>query len=141
MCTTDHQNLNEQPPSLLIRRHQTIIFHPNRKIQLAQMRSMRPRLQPILPPNRARKTRTPPPPRKRAHHTLNSPPMHQQRIASHIIENRSELYQRPYPRKRARLAQVLVSDDGLRDALGLCGGRGEGLQQGEGEETAVEFEG
>lgn len=46
---------------------------------------MRPRLQPVLLPDRSRETARPLLPRVMLHHILNRPLVHQLRIAAHVV--------------------------------------------------------
>lgn len=71
--------------SSIIGSHQLVILHPARKLLLPQRRRMRPRLQPILLPDRSREAARPLLPRKMPHHILNRPPVHQLRIAAHVV--------------------------------------------------------
>lgn len=132
---------SNNPHLFIVRRHQLVPLHTLRELPLTKMRRMRPRLQPILPPYRLRKTRAPPFPRPLCHNALDSLDVHQLRVPAHVVEYRSELDQRPDPRQRAGGSEILVPDHRLCHVLGLLDGRREGFEQREGEHAAVEFEG
>lgn len=73
------------PLSSIIRSHQLVVLHPARKLLLPQRRRVRPRLQPVLLPDRRRETARPLLPRVMLHHVLNRPLVHQLRITAHVV--------------------------------------------------------
>ena len=92
--------------SSIIRSHQLVVLHPARKLLLPQRRRMRPRLQPVLLPDRSRETARPLLPRVMPHHVLNRPLVHQLRIAAHVV------FQYCQPRSRPALYLFMFPSNG-----------------------------
>lgn len=71
--------------SSIIRSHQLIILHPTGKFLLPQRRRMRPRLQPILLPDRSREAARPLLPRVVSHYILNRVLVHEVGVGAHVV--------------------------------------------------------
>jgi hypothetical protein len=125
----------------VIRFHQFVVGDSSRECLLAQMSRMRPRLQAILLSYSLLKARRPLQSRKLFHHTLNRLLVHQLRISSHIVKNRSQLNQRSNSGESSRLAQILVTDHCLGYVLCLLYWGRVLLQEIEDNESTIEFTG
>ena len=73
-------------------------------------------------------------------HVLNRHRMQQLRMLARIVKYRCELNQLPQSRDFATFTNVLVSYHCFSNGFGLLDGRLLGLEVGQGEKTAVEFE-
>jgi hypothetical protein len=133
--------MKNSTPYSIIRFHQLIARHAGREVFFPEMRSMCPRLQSILLPDRLRKAATPFQSRIRLDNALNRRLIHQLGITTHIIKNSCKLNQRPYSCQRSSFPEVLMPDHGFCHVLGLFDGRGVRLQESESEEAAIEFKG
>lgn len=128
--------------SSVIRLHKLVVFHTTREVFLSQRSRMCPRLQPILLPNRSRKATRPFLPWVMLHHILDRLFMHQVCMSTHVVEDRSQLYQLPQCSNLPTFANVLVPYHCL--CYGFCllnGSMVRLVEEVEGKQTTVEFEG
>lgn len=102
---------------------------------------MRPRLQRVLSPDRSRKAGAPLLPWIGLRHALDGGLADQLRLTAHIIEDRCELDKGLDARDCAFFTEILVTNNGLRDVLGLLFWSAKGLQELEREQPPIELKG